>query len=265
MKLLSDESSQKLFIEEFEQTLLRSAYSSLNNLNDPLRCNLFALILRELIRITMARIAPDENVKHAPWYTSEKTTRADRYRYALTGDLSDELIKKYPQLDTSSSRSELVRVVERLSKYAHISPDTYNLPYEKAQEFSNHVEAGVLRFAATMANLRETVENAVYDLVHDQIFDRLQNNMGELDDLSHQTLLDGVSDLEIVKVAFSGDEVLIHGCGTAEVELNYGRGEDGLSSSDSYPLSFNATVNLKTLAVVSMRIDTDTSSFYEEA
>jgi hypothetical protein len=48
--------------------MLTSAYSRFNDLHDPLRVNLFALILRELIRIIMEREAPDDQVKMTPWF-----------------------------------------------------------------------------------------------------------------------------------------------------------------------------------------------------
>ena len=116
MKLLNSKAAQELFNDPFEQTLLKSAYSCLHNLNDPLRCNLFALVLRELIRTTMDRLAPEAKVVKAPWYSSKKITRADRYRFALTGNLTDRVIAKYPDLDTSDERKVLKDTSDELSK-----------------------------------------------------------------------------------------------------------------------------------------------------
>lgn len=96
----------------------------------------------------------------------------------------------------------------------------------------------------------------------------IDNLPAELDSLSTHTLVENVSDVLITSVTVRRNSVTISGEGTVEVELSYGsagdaaRG-DGGSFSDSYPFEFNVVLNPVLEIVEILRLDVDTSSFYE--
>ena len=146
MNLISDIHVQALLKGDFENRLLRSAYARIHDYNDPLLGPVFALLMRELIRIVMDRIAPDSLVSQAPWCQGDpwtyqdqskntKVTRRSRYRFAITGTISDDKIKQYPKLNCQTAIDELSTLVNKLSKFAHISPGTFDLPIEQTTDF----------------------------------------------------------------------------------------------------------------------------------
>jgi hypothetical protein len=264
VKLLLSPDAKKLFDLPFEQELLKSAYSHLNNLNDPLRCNIFALLLRELIRTTISRMAPDSLVSSSPWYKSSEVTRRDRYRFVMTGKIPDEQIKNHPNLDTEFVCGNLLSTINKLSKYTHIGSGTINMELQNSIDFQNEVESTIIEFAQTLISTRENMSDILIQLLEEEIKEMLLNDLpDDLAALSSQTLFDSLQISQIDPVDLSVDEPVISGKGTVFVELNYGKGEDGFSSDDHYPFTFTASLDPETLIIEEIDTSIDTRSFYE--
>jgi hypothetical protein len=84
----------------------------------------------------------------------------------------------------------------------------------------------------------------------------------ELDVLSSQTCIYGASVDTIGEFSVDGSDFDLAGDGYVEVQLNYGRGEDGVSVDDTYPLTFTASIKTADLSVQDVHIEIDNSSFY---
>lgn len=270
MRLLQNSSVLKLFEDQFQQTILRSAYTYIYNLHDPLRCNTFALVVRELIRIAMQRIAPDAEVKNTSWFVgynkdkNKEVTRKERYRYAVSGYLSDDLILEHHEFDVSPEINALASAVDEPSKYTHISTGTYNISDVEAEVFKNKIEDAVIEYAEKLEGTQKRIQSKVWELTRDALTDEIINRIpDELDLISGQTIVEGVFIEEMQEMDLYFSSPHITGEGYVEVELNYGSNKDGVSHSDSYPLTFKATINHNTLAVTIQSITVDTSSFYE--
>ena len=75
----------------FEQELFLAAIANVDDTSNKLRLNNFAYSMRELIRVVLERLAPDEEVVNAPWFESNdkehtnKVTRSQRIKYAIQG------------------------------------------------------------------------------------------------------------------------------------------------------------------------------------
>ena len=52
----------------FEQELFLAAIANVDDTSNKLRLNNFAYSMRELIRVVLERLAPDEEVVNAPWF-----------------------------------------------------------------------------------------------------------------------------------------------------------------------------------------------------
>ena len=271
MRLLENTSVSKLFCESFDQNILRSAYSYVNNLHDPLRCNSFALVIRELIRIAIARIAPDEKVKKTSWFKGDEkegkivVTRAERYRFAVSGYLSDELITKHPQFNTKSEVDGLIVAIKALNKYAHISEETYSRDDKDVQNFKNEIENAVIDYAESLELTQKRIQNRVWDLTQIELWHKIANNFpDELDCLSTRSIIEEVVIEEMPEMQLDHPRPILTGSGFAEVELNYGsRSDEQVSSHDSFPLEFTASINPDTLEVNIKDFSVDASSFYE--
>lgn len=268
MRLLTTKAFTDLFNDPFEITLLKSAYARYSDLNDPLRCNLFSLVARELIRIFLTRIAPDADVESCEWFdpaiNKGKATRADRFRYALTGRIANEVIDKHKSLDLNSQIKDLVDVIGALSKYAHISPGTVNMDLAAAGKYIQEVEDVLIEFCNKYYSVRDYIRDQVYEITQEEINDKLQNEIpDELDSLSSHTIFENAVVESVQDIDISSTTMSITGSGYVEVELNYGSMNDGVSSDDNYPFEFEAEIDPETLRISDVKVTIDNSSFYE--
>src|SRR5262249_25151058 len=103
--------------------ILRGA-SEVSRSDNPIRGNLFAAAMRELLACVMHKLAPDEEVKSCPWHKKEtddgRPTRAQRQRYVIQGGLSNEYVIRTFGLDTEELKAELRGAFEALHKATHV-------------------------------------------------------------------------------------------------------------------------------------------------
>ena len=275
MKLITDPSFCVLCSDALEKDILRTAYATLNNFHDPLRANLFAFTIRELMRIIMERLAPDDEIKKTSWFQVSRQSRKpddqgvwrkQRYRYSITGYISDATIGRNPQLNTDDACNTLASISGDLSKYAHISAGTYNLGDAKITEFQKNVEDKVISFAEKFNRTKAEIHKIVWMLIQDTILeDVVEKIPSDLDTLSSATSVDDVSVGDIKPYNIGGETFTIYGTGSIGVELNYGGGNrrNGLTVDDSYPLTFSADINGEDLTVEEVEVSVDNISFYE--
>jgi hypothetical protein len=275
MNLISDTHVQALLKGDFENRLLRSAYARIHDYNDPLRGPVFALLMRELIRIVMDRIAPDSLVSQAPWCQGDpwtypdqskntKVTRRSRYRFAITGTISDDKIKQYPKLNCQTAIDELSTLVNKLSKFAHISPGTFDLTVEQTTDFLGEVEDAVSQYARTLTTTKGEIRDIMWTIVDDSVNQHVLKAIpDELDALSGQTLVENIHIEHLQDFDTSTLTPTLTGSGVAEIELNYGHGDDHMSSGDSYPMEFEVSIDPATFEVTVESVSVDTSLFYE--
>jgi hypothetical protein len=85
----------------------------------------------------------------------------------------------------------------------------------------------------------------------------------EAAELATHVWFESVADVEIESLRVGRDGIEISGSGIAEFEFQYGSGEDGWDTSDSYPFTFHVTLT-HTLEVEEVHsLEVDVSSFYE--
>jgi hypothetical protein len=87
----------------------------------------------------------------------------------------------------------------------------------------------------------------------------------ELDGLSSETLVQGVTNVEISGIHVTRDGIRVSGIATVDVQMNYdgGSSRDGLTFSGEFPLDFDVSLDqsLKLDRINELKVDT--SSFYE--
>jgi len=84
-------------------------------------------------------------------------------------------------------------------------------------------------------------------------------NWSELDGLSERTEFDGLE--AVPEGTFESGDGKFQVVATVYVKLNYGDGDDSLSSSESFPAYVNGHFDQETAKIDS--VDVDTSSFFE--
>jgi hypothetical protein len=212
----------------------------------------------------MEHLAPDAEVIKTSWYSGSQVTRKQRFRYAITGHIDNDTIKKYPQLDVDSECGSLVTMVNELSKYAHISSGTYGLQDKMVEEFRNDIEDVVCEYARKFVGTKDSIQEIIWEILQDEITERITNEIpDELDVLSSQTCVYYAAVEDIDDFSVDGSDFELSGDGYVEAQLNYGGSKDGVSIDDSYPLMFTASIRAADLSVQDVHIEVDNSSFYK--
>jgi len=275
MNLISNPDLKTLLKGDFETRLLKSAYARINDYNDPLRGSVFALLMRELIRIVMDRIAPDSLVSQSSWckgdlwtYTDKdentKITRRSRYRFAITGTISDDKIRQYPKLNCEASIAELHTLVKKLNKFAHISPGTFDLTVEQTTDFLEQVEEAVRQYAKTLTTTKSQIREIMWTIVDGSVNQHVLDAIpGEFHNLPGHTLVENIHLEHLQDFDTSTMFPTLTGSGIAEIESNYCHGDDDMSSADAYPIDFEVSIDPETFEVTVESVSVDTSSFYE--
>ena len=126
----------------FEQELFLAAIANVDDTSNKLRLNNFAYSMRELIRVVLERLAPNEEVVNAPWFQPNdkehpnKVTRSQRIKYAIQGWLSDDYVTNTLRIDHQDNDKELRKNIDELSKYTHVTESTFNIEPVKITELA---------------------------------------------------------------------------------------------------------------------------------
>lgn len=269
------------------RTIVQGSIRAIGDDNNPIRANLFALGVRETIRIMLDCMAPDKKVRQTPWFQAgvgekqasknaegqkkaEDVTRRDRMRYATQGGLSDKLLSDL-DLDPEVMHADLVVKVNQLSKFAHISPASMLSEENEVLAFVEEVAQAVIDFVDQIHAVRGEIATAVSDSIQSEADLALtETEVDGLDELSTHTRVDEVA-VEHIKV-LSIDESYVHieASGTVYVELIYGSGSDerngmGARMTDNYPFTMAMKSPVTNLNAVE-RVwgpKVDNRSFYE--
>jgi hypothetical protein len=215
----------------------------------------------------MSRLAPDDQIEKTSWFKPgndyEKVTRRDRYRFAISGHLPDDAINLHPELDTQEICKDLNKLIGKLSKFTHISSGTTNLSITDGIQFYQEIEEVVLEYLKTLINTQKQIESKILSFTEAELNSRLQEHLpSDLEMLSSQTIFERAYIDEIKELDLSSFPLTISGSGTIDVELNYGKGDDGSTFDDNYPFTYIATIHSDTLEVQKISAEIDTSSFY---
>jgi Holliday junction resolvase len=128
------------------------------------------------------------------------------------------------------------------------------------------LEAGLTEFRLVVVNPPHQADVTIEDLRYELLRYFQENETPtELDELSSGTQIEDVTDIEFELVDIRRSSIHVRGQASAEVELNYsGCSErDGLTVSDSFPLSFDLELDRNLRIITVNELHVDTSAFYE--
>lgn len=264
---------------DFEKDLLEAAIHNLEETNNKLRLNNFAYATRELTRHFLNRLAPDEEVRKAPWfklYDSKKpnlVTREQKIKYAIQGYFSDEYTKNVLKIDLSEVSSNLLKSINGLSKYTHVNPDTFDAKYEIIDEVYFNIMSDTLRFFMTTLEAQLNVMNAVYACIDEemvsQFYVETHSNIDML--ATHHEVL-GYYVNEMKRLAKDDETITMQADGVVKVRLQYGsdsdmRRDDGYETEILLPFSSTFVANYKNhkgdIHIESAQVEVDNNSFFE--
>jgi hypothetical protein len=267
MRLLDDDDVRSICRNDFLISIVKSAYSYLGNYNDPFRCNVFGLMMRELVRLIFSDLAPDSEVKKTSWFVGDngKVTRMERYRFGITGHIGDSIIANNPALTSIDICKDLRKTIDDLNKYAHISSGTSNLHHNTSSKLLEAIENVILDYAQILGNSRKEVKEQVIQIVQENILPEfIEQFPEELDILSSRTIVEEViiEDVSEIDIYSHETEVILRG--TVYVELNWGGSIDGASIDKSFPVEIAINLCSSDFSFELAKIEVDDSSLYGE-
>lgn len=249
------------FETDFEKELFDAVIKNLNSPNK-LSFNNFSYSLRELIRNYLSRIAPDDEIKNSCWYEEVKNdkgnviiTRKQRMGFAVHKWLSPEFVKDELCMDTTDAIKNLLKDIDELNKYTHISEETFGIEDAVKTMESFDVLNDLLEFFMHIKECRTTVVNHIIKYIENELSNQFSiETFNEIDILSTHSKIDGYEiqkytfdnyydygDLEELKFVVEGEVTAI---------LQYGsdfdvKRDDGYEAKMNFPFKANMKAFLK--------------------
>lgn len=264
---------------DFEKDLFEAAIQNLNETGNKLCLNNFAYAARELTRHFLDRLAPDEEVRRAPWYEvydpkkPKMVTREQKIKYAIQDFLSDDFTQKELQIDLSVISANLIKSINDLSKYTHVNPETFDASADIIYESSGNVMEDTLGFFKTIDEAQNQVMNAVDACITEEMVSQFYyNTFDEIDMLATHHEVLGYVVTELTPLSKDDETITMQADGFVIVRLQYGsdgdlRRGDGYETKENLPFTSNFVASYKNqegdVHLVSAEIEVDNDSFFE--
>ncbi|UKK57921.1 hypothetical protein [Prevotella communis] len=175
-------------LQGFELRLFDAAIANLQEDNNVLSANNFAYSIRELIRHILKRLAPDDDVKGAPWYEEEKNqygevviTRRQRIKYAVQKWFSDDYARENLKISLDDFLKDFGKNFSSLNNFTHIEEQTFNVePVDKTM-LAHGILGNLLWFIITINDARDQITNSTLELVDKELAEHfLADHIGAL-------------------------------------------------------------------------------------
>ena len=262
----------------FERELFNAAIKNLDDTN-VLNLNNFAYAIRELVRNFLERLAPNGQVEGAPWYTEVRNannqvtiSRVQRMEYAIHGWLSNEFLKNVLKLDITDTITDLKKSIDKMSKYTHISPETFNLPEPQKKREALEMLNNLMRFLMDIEECKSRV--------HKTIIEDFKTNIDEMftiatfDDIDILSTHSSIKSFGIQNIILKelGSIINIEVLGFVRTRLQIGsdgdvRRDDGYVTHLDFPFKASCEANIQNtmgrIIYGEPYIRIDTNSFYE--
>ena len=233
---------------DFEKRLFGALLDNLAAPDSPIRFNNFSYAFRELVRVVLARLAPDSEIVQCAWYTNELNhengvTRAQRIKYAIQGGLADQYVDEVLRVEVRPAQSALSKLVKLLSAYTHISEGTFNLEDKAVKENVHHCLEDALALFERIEECRRSIQQSLWERVAESTeWAALSETLIEIDELATHHSIDEVYVDKFEVVTIDCHYVHFQATGTVGCELQWGsnsdrRNGDGAVMKQSFPFT----------------------------
>jgi hypothetical protein len=260
----------------FEKQVFKAGLMSLGQVGNPLRLNHFATTLRELSRVVLERLAPEPEIKACAWYTQASgeppITRGQRITYAVQAGLLDVFVSNTLRLDVDKMRRNLLKAMDELSKYTHITPAVFGVTGQPLDALVTESLEAFFAFLEMIDECRSAVESAVEQHARQALHDELlRTTVSELDVLATHYYVEDTQIETVAVTSMDASRISFSVTGTVECQFQYGSSsdvdnDDGLVTNDSYPLTCDfdaAAVSPLEVAVEGGTLKVDNGMFYQ--
>lgn len=262
--------------DPFPRDLIAGAFAVGRDKANPIRGNLFAAAMRELVTYVLHTLAPDTEVSACAWFKPEPNTngptRNQRATYIAQAGLAKTFVANELKLDIGSVAKPLIEAMDRLNKLTHLKPHSVLADDKLIRRLAGEVFEVVEELLKTARTCREAVARELTQHIDRTLFDSMISDMiDDLDILSTHTTVEGQESEEIVVVRMDHELIGFAVSGQVHARLQYGSNSDvrndiGAVTYDSYP--YAATLEAKVTDPTrplanTVRLEVDNSSFYE--
>lgn len=261
----------------FEKDLFLSALDNLKDNNNALRFNNFSYAMRELTRHILHRLAPDISVLKCSWYKNETDklngiTRKQRAIYAVQGGLEDSYVGNVLGLKVSEIHKNLIRSINKLSKFTHIEPKTFDLPENEVNKLVEETICSVYAFLQLINECKDLIIKGLWEQIDQTVVEEIvSETIQSLDELATHHYIDESYIDSIVIYCIDHEHIQFRAIGTVSCELQYGsnsdfRRGDGVKLSESFPFNCELNSSVKhpsNVESIEGSLDVDTDSWYE--
>jgi hypothetical protein len=267
----------KKHLTGFHRQVFEAALKSFEQSDNPLRVNNFAMNLRELSRLILYDLSPEDEIEQCCWFKREFNdrgeeiiTRAQRIRYAVQAGLPEDFVQARLGIDVRSVIKQHGKIVDDFSNFTHLGKTTFGVDEDTADDFADKALDMFEELLRTISDCREEVHRALEGAARAALNEEMiSRTIEELDEIATHYTIDWahIEDFELthmgpLRIEFSAS-------GSVDCELQYGSDSDyargdGLRMNDNYPLNceFEADITAPLdLKVKKLRVDN--SSFYE--
>jgi hypothetical protein len=260
---------------EFTRDVMRGTAMVLENGENPLRLNLFAVSIRIFLDHLMDALAPREQVEACRWFEfvaeQDKPTRKQRLAYGLHGGFTSAEVKELTGIDVDELLKEVVDAYGELNKHVHGREDTIVRDIREQDAIADDVLGALAGLMEAQRDCRSEIVDAIADSLQSETVQKFTTETVEkLDILATHHTVDwvGVDEQRVLNIDATHVEYEI--TGSLGVTLLYGSGSDrrsgeGAEMSDEFPISLRFRVPVEephNLALAEITGEVDTSAWY---
>ncbi len=183
MSKISEKIAERL-ITDFEKTLFRAILKDFaSNENSPLRISNYAKNIRELSRHFLKNSSPDTHVMNCPWWNNpvdknrkkKEIFRSERIKYLIFGGLEESFLTDELNFPIKENLQKIIDGMDKLSKFTHVGPDTFNIPKKKHAEIVKGITKNALIFFNLVDSSRVLLAKKFTSFVEDHIISEANN------------------------------------------------------------------------------------------
>lgn len=262
--------------DQFIASLLEGIMTVGSDTANPIRGNLAASALRELVGSILQLLAPEQEIRRCAWFAqhahTQTVTRRQRAKYIIYAGLSDTFVEKTLNLDIDTPITLILHAMDSLHRASHVRPKTILHKDREVRAMTRDVLISLLSLLNAATEIRDQLRAAIEGVMEHALFDRLtMNTISELDELStHMVVYDlDIDSMEVQDLNATEVKYLISG--KVDVDLQYGSNADvcrdiGFRKSDSFlyhaEVSSDVTEPLE-IESRDLEVTIDTNSFFE--
>lgn len=261
----------------FTRDAMLGAALVLDQRDNPLRLNLFAVAIRIFLDHVMDALAPQAEVEACRWFKpvdgQDKPVRSARLTYALIGGLTVDQVEELTSIDVKPLIKEVIAAYSALNKHVHGREDTIVRDLDEQDSIADDVLGALAELLEAQRDYRDEIVRGIADALRSEAVQAFTTEtVEEIDVLATHHTIDwvGINEQWVVDITAAHVEYEI--AGSVGVTLLYGSGSDrrrgeGAEMSDEFPIGMRFRVPVETpvdLGEAEVTSEVDTSGWFDD-